>query len=223
MKKIIFLLIGFTIFTLSSCEFSINTNLSESDKIDFGEMPIVKAKTFDNIQIVDEQYCKKYDYPLTRFAIEYPDNVEVTLHEDEYSYINIKLKNDNEIVEELSIGNTTMTIPMKSKSTELLEELISQFESQIKSFHTDFIGKSKFKGKMEYQFNGIADYTPYKEMGYDGKYRLIMMIPFPEKNEKIKAVLVSFVANEKSGIKSYADFQDKGIMSKIWDTFRYVE
>ncbi|PCI96261.1 MAG: hypothetical protein COB15_11045 [Flavobacteriales bacterium] len=218
---------SFLILTLliiiTSCDFSVNVNTPENNEIDFGKMPEVKASTFNNIQVIDENYCEKYDYSLTRFAIEYPDNVEVKLHEDEFSYMSIKVRENGEIIEEMSIGSTTLNIPMKSKSMELLEMLIPEFEAQIESLTTDFIGKSNFKNKMEYQFNGHADYSDFKEMGYDGKYRMIMMIPFPENNQKLKAVLVSFVANEKSGIKSYKDFQDKGVIAKIWETFRYIE
>lgn len=221
--KIQFYLLGFIITALLSCEFSENENSHEADKSDFEEMSGIKAETYKNIQVIDEVYCKKYNYPITSFAIEYPDNVEIILHENEYSYVYFKVKEDNEIIEELSIGYTTLTIPFKSKSTGLLEDLIKKFEAQLDLFHTDFIGKSKFKGKLEYLFNGYADYSSYKEMGYDGKYRIIMMIPFPEKNDKINAVIVSFIANEKSGIKSYSDFQKKGVISKIWDTFRYIE
>lgn len=147
----------------------LNFNKSESDEVDLGEMPNVKAETFNNIQVIDENFSKQYNYPITRFAIEYPDSVEVTLHEDEYSYINIKVRKDGEIIEELSIGNTTLNNQMKSKSTELLEKLVTQFEQEIKSFKTEFIGKSKFKDNLEYQFNGYTDYSAYSASGYNKK------------------------------------------------------
>ncbi len=222
MKKKLFV-ISVALFTLLSCEYSLNINIPESKEIDFGEMPVVKANTFKNIQVIEEKYCEKYNYPLTRFAIEYPDNVEVTLHEDEYSYIKFKVKNENEITEELSIGYTTLTLPIKSKSAELLEGLMTNFETNIESFQTDFIGKSKFQGSMEYQFNSTADYSDFNDIGYYGKYHLIGIIPFPEENETINAVLITFIANESSDIKTYADFQEKGVISKIWNTFRYIE
>ena len=93
----------------------------------------------------------------------------------------------------------------------------------VVNFKLDFIGKKKFKGILENQFRGEFDTKGSESGDYFGRYKVITLIPFPKNNDKINAVLVEFYANENSEIKDFEDFENKGIISKIWNTFRYIE
>lgn len=208
-------------FLLNSCEFSINTN--QSKKIDLGEMPKVKSETFDNIYIADEKTCEKKNLPITRFAVEYPNGFEVVLPNNKSDHITISKKVDGIIVEEFSIGNSTITLSNKNSSLELLENIIADLKNQIPELQIINISKKKFNGEMTYLFEGKVDYSAYVEQGYNGIYKTMFLLPIPRKNENLNAVLISFIANEQSEIKEFSDFANKGMIGKVYNTFRYLE
>ena len=66
-------------------------------------------------------------YDSKRFAIEYPDNLDVTFPNNERDHINIKKWENNFISEEFSIGNSTVTYNKKSLALGLLEDLTEDF------------------------------------------------------------------------------------------------
>ncbi|WP_397363265.1 hypothetical protein [Olleya sp. R77988] len=221
-RKYIYILI--LALSLNSCEFSINTNKSpKSEKVGLGKMPKVESKTYENIYIADEILCKEQKLPLTRFAIEYPNGLDVSKPKNGSEHIGIKKKANGIIIEDISIGNTTIVISTQKNSLELIENLVADFKRQNPKMETISISKKKFNGEMTYLFEGKFDFSGYKEHGYDGIYKAIFLIPIPKKNEKINAVIISFLANEQSEIKEFSDFYKKGVIGNIYKTFRYLE
>ena len=221
MKRVISLLTITLFFT--SCEFSVTTNIDKKQELDLGEMAEVEKQTFKNIYVADENICKNKKIPITRFAIEYPDSLDVTFPNNERDHINIKKWDNNFITEELSIGNSTVTFNTTSNASNLLEGLTEELKKQLPDMQIDFIGKKNFKGELVYLFQGNVDFSGYEEQGYTGNYNLISLLPLPQKQKDMNAILVTFIANENSEIKSYEDFESLGMINKVWSTFRYIE
>ncbi len=209
-------------FLVSSCEFNVKTG-SQEKEIDLGDMPRIEKQSFENIYVADENICKDKSLPITRFAIEYPDSLDVTFPNNERDHINIKKWNNDFIYEELSIGNSTVTYNKKSLAANLLEELVANFKNQLPDMEIDFIGKKKFKGEFVYLFQGKVDFSGYEEQGYTGNYHMIVLLPLPQEQKDMNAVLVTFIAHEDSEIKTYDDFETSGMIDMVWSTFRYIE
>jgi hypothetical protein len=206
---------------LNSCEFTINTNGSKN--VDLGQMPEVKAKTFENLYVADEKTCKSKELPITRFAIEYPNGYDVETPNDKENHIIMKKSIDNIIVEELSIGNSTITLKNKTLTLSLIENVVENLKKQFPEMEIRTVGKKEFNGEMNYLFEGKVDYSDFIDQGYNGVYKLMFIIPLPKENEELNAVMISMIANEQSEIKSFADFAEKGMIGKVYETFRYIE
>jgi len=221
MKKII----GILLFTLivTACDFSINTNSEKEKGTGLGKMPNVEKLTFNNIYVANEKICNIKKIPITRFAIEYPDSLDVSFPNNERDHINIKKWRNNFISEELSIGNSTVTYNTKSTASSLLEGLTEEFKKQLPSMEINFIGKKNFKGEMVYLFQGTVNFSAYQDQGYNGNYKIMGLMPLPKKNKDMNAIMVTFIANENSPISSFSDFETLGMIGTVWETFRYIE
>jgi len=206
---------------LSSCEFKINTN--NSKKADLCTMPKIKPQTFDNIYIADEKVCDSKELPITRFAIEYPNGFDIETPTDKQNHIIIKKKIDNIVVEELTIGNSTVTLKNKNLSLELIENIANDFKRQFPDMEIITIGKKEFNGKMTYLFEGKVDYSDFEGQGYKGLYKLMFLLPLPKENEDLNAVLISLIANDQSEIKTFSDFANNGMIGEVYKTFKYIE
>jgi len=206
---------------LSSCEFTINTNNSKS--VDLGKMPKVESKTFENLYVADEKICESKELPITRFAIEYPNGYDVETPNDKENHIVMKKTIENIVVEELSIGNSTITLKNKNLTLTLIENVVDNLKKQFPEMEILTVGKKEFNGEMNYLFEGKVDYSDFIEQGYNGVYKIMFVIPLPKENEELNAVMISMIANEQSEIKTFADFTNKGMLGKVYKTFRYIE
>jgi len=221
-RKYIYILI--LVFSLNSCEFSFNTNKSSKpSKESLGKIPKVKSKTFENIYIADENLCKEQKLPLTRFAIEYPNGLEIKKPKNGNEHIGIAKKLNGVITEELSIGTTNIDLSKEKYAIRALEDIAADFKKQLPKLEIITISKKSFNGKMNYVFEGKFELSNYKEQGYDGNYKIMFLIPVPEKNKNLNAVTISFLANEQSEIKEFSDFSNKGMLGSVYKTFRYLE
>ncbi|APY06795.1 hypothetical protein BWZ20_00280 [Winogradskyella sp. J14-2] len=206
---------------LSSCEFTINTNNSKN--VDLGKMPKVESKTFENLYVADEKICESKELPITRFAIEYPNGYDVETPNDKENHIVMKKTIENIVVEELSIGNSTITLKNKNLTLTLIENVADNLKKQFPEMEILTVGKKEFNGEMNYLFEGKVDYSDFIEQGYNGVYKIMFVIPLPKENEELNAVMISMIANEQSEIKTFADFTNKGMIGKVYKTFRYIE
>ncbi|MCT4622135.1 MAG: hypothetical protein N4A46_00835 [Schleiferiaceae bacterium] len=220
MKKLIQL--AALLLIITSCEFNVNVG-GEENEVDFGPMPVVENKTFEKIYIVNEDVCAQKKLPPTRFAIEFPNELDVKLPDNERDHINLKRWENGIITEEISIGNSTITAANKNLATPLLEQLVAEFKKQIPELQIDFIGQKKFKGEMAHMFQGHVELIGVEDQGYAGNYFMMGMVPLPKEQEDMNAILVTFVAQENSQIQSYQDFENAGMIGEVWNTFRYLE
>lgn len=197
---------------------------SEENITELQTMPAVDTTAFKNIFVVDEVVSKEKKLPITRWAMEYPDGLEVKFPDNRRDYITLNHLEGEEIIEALSISHTPrLRLQKESKVKGFLEEVSNGMKRTSPSFELKTIEKKRFQGKIMWVLQGTVDFSEYKAHGYNGIYHLMVIVPLPEKNRIIYAVSAMFLANEKSRIKTFEDFQDKGMMSEVWSTFRYVE
>lgn len=220
-KKTLYTILITISVLFGSCEFSISTNGVSTT--DLGEMPEVRAEKLENLYVINENTCAERSLPITRCAIEYPSGYDVDFPHDEINHFIIKKSASGMVMEEFSIGNSTINLTNKTQTLALLENLVESFTDQFPDMEVITVGKKMFGGEMHYIFEGRVDYSAYKDQGYDGFYKLMMMIPLPKSNENLNAIILSMVASEQSEIQSFADFATKGLNGKIYQTFRYIE
>jgi len=186
-------------------------------------MPEVHKLYFDNIYVADEHVCKNKTLPSTRFAIEYPNNVEASFPNNKRDHIVLQKKSNDTIFEEISIGFSSITNSAENKGCALIENLVENLQDQLPDLKTSFIGEKEFYGKLVCLFEGEMNYTSLGKQGYEGIYKIIILLPLPNKNEDMPGVLFSLIANEKSEIQSFDDFKEKGMIHDVYKTFRYIE
>lgn len=196
---------------------------SNSEKVDFGEMPQVNNNFFENIYVVDENVCNNKSLPATRFAIEYPDEYAVAFPHNKRDHIVIQNKQNNLIIEEISVGFSTIKKTAEDKGCSLIEDIAENLKDQLPFLKVHLLGERSFFGKQVCMFQGEMDYSAYKSQGYEGNYRVLILLPLPETNPDLPGVLFSLIANEKSEIKSFDDFEVKGMIAQVFKSFRYIE
>jgi hypothetical protein len=217
MKNRLALILILTIL-LSSCDFNINNN-----KKDLGTISSVKPQTIGNIYTANKKICESKELPFTQFSVEYPNGFDVKTPSDKQNHIIIKKKFDNIIVEEFTIGNSTVTLKNKNLALELVENIADNFKRQFPDLKIIFIGKKEFNGELTYLFEGEVDYSDFESHGYKGVYKLMFLLPMPKSNEELNAVLISFISNAQSDIKSFDDFANTGMIGQVYKTFKYIE
>lgn len=217
-----FILISILTVLLSSCELSADTNSSENTGLE-NDISKVKAQTFENIYIVDEKLCESKGLPATQFAVEYPNDLEVDTPNDQQNHIIIKKKVGNFVAEEFAISNSTLTLKNENLALELIESIVENLKAQLPDLEVISIGKKDFNGEMIYLFEGKVDYSQFEAQGYKGIYKLMFFLSFPKDNENLNAVVISFIANDLSEIKTFSDFANKGMIGEVYQTFRYIE
>jgi len=198
----------------------------ESGEIDWeaigpikGDKPVV----FKNIHVASFKTSDSQGVPRTMFAIEYPDGVEINYPDNFRDHLNIKVIENGKVVEELWIGQTTRKLAAREKTKNYLAIAIKSYQMNNQGMETEFIGEGDFNGKPEWMVRSRVDFSVFDTVAYDGVYNLLFMVPYPEANRDLHAVNVTMIASKNSPINNYADFQNKGVISQIWRTFRYLE
>ena len=219
-RSIILLLI------LSSCTYSTEVEIPQSQTSDLGPLPTIEASTFENIFIVDENKCQNWNLPITRFKIEYPNNVKVDtakIGADNYDYISFQIIENDIVIEEFSVGYTDCKRAFEKevgeKSAEqTLTNLRQSFPNTIVHFNEmgDFFGQRNYLLQAEIN---IKNKTPQKFLG---TYQILKTHYYP-KQSKFNPVNLSWTANQQSEIKSKSDFGVKGLSAEIWKTFEFIE
>ena len=104
-----------------------------------------------------------------------------------------------------------------------MNDLVKEYYASNESFDLKFIGLSSFGDQDYYQIRATLNFDKYNSVSYSGEYKMIFLIPMPTENIYMHAVSISLLAGENSPIKEFDDFESKGLVSKIFQTFRYVE
>lgn len=216
-KNILNFLFFLPVLLLLSC------NKSNSTHSTIGSANNIKPEKLDNVYVVNNELLSKKGLPKTNFKIEYSNRDSVSFPDNQRDYINIKSYNGSMIFEELTIGNTNLKLKDKELVISLLNEIADNIKSQSSSFELEFIEETLFYGNKTYMLFGNIDYSSYSQLGYSGEYRIMIFIQMPLINEAYNAVVISFLAHKDLHISDYKDFESKGMMHRVWQTFRYLE
>ncbi len=181
------------------------------------------ARTFKNMYAVDEQACRDRGLSPTSFAIEYPDNMEVSYPDNQRNHISIKVRTGELVLEELWIAETELRRPSRSEAEGWIETFVKNYNLNSQGLTLEFMGEDNFNGENIPQIRGEVDFMSFRSSAYNGLYKMILLLPFPASNDSLTAVSITMIAHEYSEIKSIEDFETKGIVSRIVKTFRYLE
>ena len=224
MKKIPFLFL--ILVFLSSCNFNTKIELSKKKTPELKPFPKVEPSTFENIFVVDENKCKKWDLPITRFKIEFPNNVKVDSAKsgiENYDYISFQVIENDIVIEEFSIGYSDCNrLFEKELGEESAKQTLSNLKQRFPNAKELYKGMAKFSGQTNYQLNAeieIKEKTPQKFIGI---YQMFRIHYYP-KTTDFNPVNLSWTANQDSEIKNKADFGTKGLSGRIWKTFEFIE
>jgi hypothetical protein len=211
---------------LSSCDFNFKVDLPEKETAELKPFPKVERTTFHNIFIVDEHKCKKWNLPITRFKIEYPNNVKIDTAKigiENYSYISFQVVEDDVVIEELSIGySDARKIFEKEIGQKTAEKTMMSLKKRLPDSKELFSGMSEFYGQENYLLNAEVTIENKTPQNFIGTYQMFKTHYYPNSND-LNPINISWTANNSSEIKGKDDFGKKGLTSEIWKTFKFVE
>ena len=182
-----------------------------------------RVATFEHVFEIDEQRCLELGLPPTRFAIEYPDNIEVDFPENGRNHITLKFRTGELVLEELWITKTDLKRQNRSEAVDWMNTFVTNYNVNYLGLKVEFLGEDNFNNQNVHQIRADVDFSNLRASMYNGDYKMILLIPFPERDDNLNAVSITMIAHEYSEIKSLRDFQEKGIVSRIFKTFRYLD
>ena len=224
MKKIPLLLL--ILVALTSCEFNFKANTPENETAELEPFPSVERSTFENIFIVDENKCKKWNLPITRFKIEYPNNVKIDSAKigiENYDYVSFQVIENGIVIEELSIGySDAQKMFEKEVGEKSAEKLIGNLKKRLPNLEVIQNGMAEFAGQENYVTNLKVEIEEKTPQNFLGTYQMFKTHYYP-KSKNLNPINIGWTANEKSKIKNSNDFGEKGMTSEIWKTFKFAE
>ncbi len=224
MKKIT-LLILILVF-LSSCNFNAKIKLPKKETTELKSFPKVEASTFENIFIVDENKCKKWNLPITRFKIEFPNNVKVDsakIGVENYDYISFQIIENDIVIEEFSIGYSDCNrLFEKELGEKTAEQTLNNLKQRFPNTKELYKGMAEFYGQINYQLNAEIEIKEKTPQNFIGIYQIFKTHYYP-KTTDFNPVNLSWTANQNSEIKNKEDFGTKSLSGEIWKTFEFIE
>jgi hypothetical protein len=197
-----------------------------SCKSDSKEVKLPSSPNHD-IFVVDKDFCKEMGLPIIEFSLEYPKELKTDLAEKGYQNFNYNAFfkwNENEVqTEGISLGYYTppqSDLLEKQVKQNLLNQVLGAYQ-QMFEISDAKISTFEFDNK-EYlmlRAKGKAK-DPDPEPEFVGNYLIQTLLLEPLSNNK-NGLLVTFIANEESEIKSFENFADKGYISKVWKTLKF--
>ncbi|QJP35414.1 hypothetical protein F0365_13900 [Nonlabens sp. Ci31] len=224
MKKIPFLFL--ILVFISSCNFNAKINLPKKETAELKPFPKVERTTFENIFIVDENKCEKWNLPITRFKIEYPNNVKVDTAKigvENYDYISFQVIENGVVIEELSIGySDARKMFEKEIGQKTAEKTMMSLKQSLPDSKELFSGMAEFYGQENYLLNAEVKIENKTPQNFIGTYQMFKTHYYPNSTD-LNPINISWTANGSSDIKKKADFGKNGLTSEIWKTFKFVE
>ncbi len=224
MKNITFLIL-ISIF-ISSCNFNTKIESPKTGTAELEPFPKIEPSTFENIFVVDESKCKKWNLPITRFKIEYPNNVKVDSAKigiENYDYISFQFIENNIIIEEFSIGYSDCNrVFEKELGEKAAEQTLTNLKQRFPNTKELYKGMAEFYGQTNYQLNTEIEIKEKTPQNFIGIYQMFKTHYYP-KTTDFNPVNLSWSANQNSEIKNKVDFGRKGLSGKIWKTFEFIE
>ncbi|WP_271856407.1 hypothetical protein [Patiriisocius marinus] len=211
---------------ISSCNFNAKVELPKAETAELKPFPKVEASTFENIFIVDESKCKKWNLPITRFKIEYPNNVKVDSAKigiENYDYISFQVIENDIVIEEFSIGYSDCNrLFEKELGEKSAEQTLTNLKQRFPNAKELYKGMAEFYGQTNYQLNAEIELKEKTPQNFIGVYQMFKTHYYP-KTTDFNPVNLSWTANQNSEIKKKADFGIKGLSGEIWKTFEFIE
>jgi len=224
MKNISFLIL--ILVLISSCNFNAKIELPKAETAELKPFPKVEASTFENIFIVDENKCKKWNLPITRFKIEFPNNVKVDSAKigiENFDYISFQIIENNIVIEEFSIGYSDRNrLFEKEFGEKSAEQTLTSLKKRFPKAKELYKGMAKFYGQKNYQLNAEIEIKEKTPQNFIGIYQLFKTLYYP-KTTDFNPVNLSWTANQNSEIKNKSDFGTKSLSGEIWKTFEFIE
>jgi hypothetical protein len=219
-------LLTLILILISSCNFNAKIELPEAETVELKPFPKVEASTFENIFIVDENKCKKWNLPITRFKIEFPNNVKVDSAKigiKNYGYISFQIVENDIVIEEFSIGYSDCNrLFEKELGEKSAEQTLNNLKKKFPDTTELYKGMAEFYGQTNYQLNAEIEIKEKTPQNFIGIYQLFKTHYYP-KTTDFNPVNLSWTANQNSEIKNKTDFGTKGLSGEIWKTFEFIE
>ncbi|WP_196889018.1 hypothetical protein [Aureivirga sp. CE67] len=181
---------------------------------------------------IDEAYCLKYNLPAQTFSLKYPSDLEIETQENYRSpnYVGFfKYDKDSILTESLSVGKYHGVSEVSGKKSRnknflgitnesLLTSLINQFRVPG---HIEIVDVEMANGTFLESDHFIATaFLKSKEdySGFKGKYLLQIVMKATTSLDN-KGVLLVMIARDDTEIKGFKDFESKGCISPIVQSF----
>jgi len=211
---------------ISSCNFNAKVELPKAETAELKLFPKVEASTLENIFIVDENKCKKWNLPITSFKIEYPNNVKVDsakIGVENYAYITFQVIESDIVIEEFSIGySDRKRIFEEEHGKNSTEKILASLKKRFPDIKVLFNGISEFYGQKNYQLNAEIEIKEKTPQNFLGNYQLFRTLYYP-KTADFNPVNLVWSTNKNSEIKNKDDVGKKGLSAEIWKTFEFIE
>lgn len=224
MKNIPFLIL--ILISILSCNFNVKVDLPKRETTKLKPFPKVEPSTFENIFVVDENKCKKWDLPITRFKIEFPNNVKVDsakIGMENYDYISFQIIENDIVIEEFSIGYSDCNrLFEKELGEKSAEQTLTNLKQRFPNAKELYKGMAVFHGQTNYQLNAEIEIKEKTPQNFIGIYQIFRTHFYP-KTTDFNPVNLSWTANQNSEIKNKADFGTKSFSGEIWKTFEFIE
>ncbi len=177
----------------------------------------------DSTYKITKNECLDYGLPITCFELQYPSRMQVIFAKTgayNPNYIEFYHKTEDVFYEGLTIA----TYEGASSATDylnetILEQYLSNYNSQIPEIEVFFKGKSDFCGKDCYQLQLAVEISDLM-YGIKGNYKILLVL-LPHENGLTNGVTLIFQATDKSDIEEFSDFGHEGNTAKIWQSFSF--
>jgi hypothetical protein len=181
----------------------------------------------NNIFVVDKDYCKEMGLPIIEFSLEYPSELETDSPEKGYQNIQynafLKLNKNDIQTEVISLGyykRSESSLLDNQLKQNILNQILKAYE-QVYKFSEANISIFEIDNKEYLMLRAKGKSTdPDVKPFYEGNYLIQVLLLEPQPNNKF-GLLIVFIANEESEIKSYEDFATKGFIREVWKTLKF--
>ena len=172
----------------------------------------VTPESIQNISIINQDSCQKWNMPITFFRINYSKNYTAVYHPKEDCYLEIKKFSDSGYIEqELSFGKCE-----NIRTKEEIEDWTYKMESLFKAFktyHTRSISYRTIANQHLFVASGTVNFDQYGHSGYKGDYGvLIMLIPSARRENGVSLSILT-----KSNIDSLSQASDVDLILKSFE------
>lgn len=212
-----FVIVSF--WSLFSCSFEVKREQAKVGKRGISHNNIKKIK-YDNLFIVDEGKCDSWQRPITRFKIEYPNDVEIDTNivgkVKKRCYITIDVIKDEFVIGELSLCTSTNIKENDLRfGNQIALKKISFIEENSSNMKVISNGPDMFLDQKVHVLRLEID-SLFSPLGrYQGPYEMTFANHYPS-DHSINPVNIVWFVN-----KEYKEEVEE-VLTGIWSTFEFL-